>query len=59
MPTLRKLLRTLSILSKLGMARMFGEYVHSGWNGQCEYARYRWRGKEWIIPTSPIDEELE
>lgn len=52
---LRKLRSTTRLLANLWMARTFGEYVHSGWNGQVEYARYRWRGQEWLIPTSPID----
>jgi hypothetical protein len=39
------------------MARMFGEYHHSGWNGQVEFARYRWRGEEWLIPTGPLSRD--
>lgn len=53
---IRKLLRTIRVMSCLGMARMFGEYRHSGWNGEFNYARYVWRGKEWIIPTGPVNE---
>lgn len=55
---LKKLRRTIRMLSCLFMAQMFGEYQHSGWNGKIDYARYRWRGKDWIIPTSAIDEEI-
>lgn len=53
-----KLGRTIRVLSILFMARMFGEYIHSGWNGEFDYARYRWRGNEWIIPTSPAHDEI-
>lgn len=53
----RKLFRTIRILSCLFMARMFGEYRHSGFNGDFEYARYAWRGREWIIPTGPTEDE--
>jgi hypothetical protein len=49
-----KLFKTFKILYYLGMARTFGNYVHSGWDGETEYARYYWRGREWIIPTGPI-----
>ena len=34
---------------------MFGEYRHSGWNGEVSFARYRWRGKEWFFPTGPLE----
>lgn len=54
---LSKLCRTVSLLSKFLMARMFGEYVHSGWNGQVSFARYRWRGEEWLIPTGPLERD--
>lgn len=56
MGTFLKLLNTLRILVCLGLARMFGEYQHSGWNGDCNFARYRWCGKEWIVPTSPVND---
>lgn len=46
-----KLLRTLRICWCVLMARTFGEYGHSGWNGHSEYAQYRWRGRWWKIPT--------
>jgi hypothetical protein len=54
----RKLMGTVRILSDLGMARTFGKYEHSGWNGDISYAQYRWRGKTWIIPTSPVETAL-
>jgi hypothetical protein len=52
-----KLGRTVGMLFCLFMARMFGEYRHSGWDGAISYARYTWRGKEWIIPTSAVDSD--
>ncbi|HSC56990.1 MAG TPA: hypothetical protein VLC51_07280 [Nitrospira sp.] len=52
---LHKLTGTLHILGCLFMARMFGEYEHSGWDGQINFARYRWRGETWIIPTSSAE----
>lgn len=54
--TLRKLTSTTRLCATLFMARMFGRYEHSGWNGEFEYARYSWRGQSWAIPTSPIEE---
>lgn len=51
-----KVLRTIKMLYCLFMARTFGQYRHSGWDGTIEYARYTWRGQDWIIPTSPVDE---
>ena len=51
----RKLFRTIGILSCLGMARMFGEYRHTGCDG-FDFCRYTWRGKDWIIPTGPLDD---
>lgn len=54
---LKKLGRTTKTLSCLFMAQMFGEYRHSGWDGTIHYARYTWRGREWIIPTSAADKE--
>lgn len=53
---LHKLTGTLAMLFCLFMARMFGEYRNSGWDGVITYARYTWRGKEWIFPTSAVDE---
>lgn len=52
---LHKLGKTSAMLFCLFMARMFGEYRHSGWDGVIEYARYSWRGHDWIIPTSAAE----
>ena len=49
---IRKLGSTLSIVFNLGMARTFGRYRRSGWNGEFDYALYEWRGRLWTIPTS-------
>lgn len=57
MHAIRKLISTLHMLACLGMARTFGTYQHSGWDGAVEYARYYWRGRYWIFPTSPEDKE--
>lgn len=54
---LKKLRKTLNILSCLFLARMFGEYIHSvGGHDTADYAVYRWSGKTWMIPTGPIEE---
>lgn len=50
-----KSVRTLRMFATLYMARMFGTYRHSAWNGEFEYARYTWRGKDWAIPTGPFE----
>jgi hypothetical protein len=50
-----KLFGTIRICACLFMARTFGEYLHSGWDGTVEYHRYAWRGEEWIIPKGPVD----
>jgi len=52
---LHKLCSTVAMLFCLFMARTFGKYQHSGWDGVIEYARYSWRGKEWVFPTSAVD----
>lgn len=54
----RKLVRVTKMMSKLWRAQMFGIYKHSGWGGSIDYARYEWRGKEWIIPINYIEDEL-
>jgi hypothetical protein len=51
----RKLFNTLRLAYLLVCARTFGQYMHSGFNGEVAYARYRWRGEEWFIPTESID----
>lgn len=50
---LKKLRGTLGILANLGLARTFGAYQYSGWNGEVNFARYHWRGRDWLIPTGP------
>jgi hypothetical protein len=50
----KKFCHTLRILFCLGMARTFGRYEYSGWNGEIDYAQYQWRGRSWLIPTSCI-----
>jgi hypothetical protein len=49
-----KVLSTARICATLFMARTFGRYMFSGWNGDCDFAVYRWRGENWMIPTGPI-----
>lgn len=50
---IKKFGSTLKICARIIMARTFGEYVHSGWNGQCAFCRYRWRGEDYFIQTEP------
>ena len=52
---LRKLGRTVYMLSCLFMARMFGTYRHSV-SSELDYAVYSWRGKTYAIPTNTIEE---
>lgn len=52
-----KLASTIKICACLFMARTFGEYLYSGWDGVVDYHRYAWRGREWIIPAGPADTE--
>jgi hypothetical protein len=52
----RKLGRTIRTLSCLFMARTFGEYHHTVWDGGFTYARYQWRGKVWAVPTGPLED---
>lgn len=54
---LRKLKGSLKIAATLVLARTFGAYEHSGFDGKIEYARYTWRGRSWVIPTSPVSRE--
>jgi len=51
---MRKFMQSLRIASTLVMARTFGQYVNSGWNGEFEYSKYIWRGNAWIIPLTPV-----
>lgn len=53
---LKKLYKTICITANLAMARTFGKYVYSGWDGDTAYARYTWRGKDWKITTSAYSE---
>lgn len=50
-----KLVHTLKIVSTLILARTFGQYINSGWNGEFDYVRYRWRGRDWCIPLTPFE----
>jgi hypothetical protein len=52
----RKLAGTLRIATTLILARTFGRYEVSIWDGGVSYARYHWRGKVWAFPTTPIDD---
>lgn len=53
---MKKLLNTLRILFTLMLARTFGTYEHTVWDGKMSYARYQWRGKVWAFPTEPIED---
>lgn len=55
----KKLVRVTRTLCCLFAAQMFGRYIHSGWNCEISFARYEWRGREWIIPTGPVEREDE
>lgn len=55
MHILRKLRSTLSILATLFMARTFGRYEHTVFDGDMEYARYVWRGEVWAFPTTAME----
>ena len=50
-----KLLSTTRLCATLFLARTFGRYEHTVWNGEFEYHRYSWRGKVWAFPASPIE----
>lgn len=52
-----KLASTIRLCTTLFLARTFGTYEHSIWNGQFEYHRYTWRGQSWVFPAGPIDSE--
>lgn len=53
----RKLPKTIAISANIFLARTFGEYVHSVWNGDFHYAVYQWRGERWVVPTSPLESD--
>jgi len=59
MHTMKKLFSTLKICATLFAARTFGEYEHSGFYVDFEYARYRLFGKSWCIPKTPFIETTE
>ncbi len=52
---LHKFWRSVAIATTLIMARTFGRYLHSGWNGIHNFAKYEWRGEVWYFPTSPAE----
>lgn len=52
---LRKLTSTARVVATLFMARTFGSYEHTVFDGGMEYARYRWRGETWAFPTAPME----
>jgi len=56
---MKKLFSTLKICATLFAARTFGEYEHSGFYVDFEYARYRLFGKSWCIPKTPFIETTE
>ncbi|UQS95264.1 hypothetical protein Pam5_48 [Pseudanabaena phage Pam5] len=50
-----KLWHTLKMAVCMIMARTFGEYETSGWDGSVDFAIYRWRGRSWFIPLGSMD----
>lgn len=57
MKKFKKAWQTFKICKTLFMARTFGEYKHSGWNGRFDYCSYRYKGRTYDIPMSPASEE--
>lgn len=55
---LKKLRSTIRICGILLLARTFGKYKGSGWNGEFDYVKYEWRGKIWVFPKSSTDLEV-
>lgn len=51
---MRKLRSTIATCAALFMARMFGRYEHTVYDGSFEYHRYRWRGEVWAFPKAPL-----
>lgn len=51
---IKKAWQTFKICKTLFMARTFGEYLYSGYDGGCTYARYRYDGLVYEIPTSSL-----
>ena len=54
---MKKLFNTIGVCFTLFLARTFGTYIESGWNGIHDYAIYKWRGKSYTFPLSENDEE--
>jgi hypothetical protein len=54
--TLKKLCSTLRIATTLILARTFGHYEHSEFNGEFNLAKYKYHGKYWAFPTSPYEQ---
>jgi hypothetical protein len=52
---MKRFIKTLNIALTIVRVRTFGQYIHSGWNGDFDYARYAWKGKEWCIPMAPYE----
>ena len=50
----RKFWNTLKLAGCMIMARTFGQYMHSRWNGEVNGAVYTWRGRCWFIPLGPM-----
>lgn len=59
MKSFKKFKSTLNICVTLFVARMFGKYEHSLWDGKSEYAQYRLMGASWLIPLTPVQEESQ
>lgn len=54
---MRKFTNTLGIAARIVLARTFGQYVHSGWDGTRDYCKYKWREQVFLIPTSPDEND--
>lgn len=48
----KKFLVVFKDCSFLFWVRMFGEYQHSGWDGESDFVKYKWRGVVYKIPTN-------
>ena len=46
-----KFFHTLRVCAGIIMARTFGTYLHSGWDGDRDFCIYEWRGRKYYIPT--------
>jgi hypothetical protein len=58
---LKKFCGTATTMIHVGMARSFGTYKHSSCTEIGEewfnYAVYEWRGKLWMVPTGPAEND--